>query len=512
VGCDFADIFEVRGFQRERRGQFYAPQRRRATAELRLPRPRREPDRTSVRFAEPPRRSGHAPGALALAAGAKRSRWIVEWEVAFLPVRSSDPGVDAPHGERRASLEAIYAEWRGECSQWRPTWRSSTRRSAGGHDLRALYVEAGGERSSPPASPGTPRSSGATPSSPRSRRSAEPPHRRRHAPLPGAPPGGAEDPFTEEQPGKIMHELRRGEMARAGEIPHVPYYGTIDATPLWLILLHETWRWTGDDALVRELLPHAERALEWIDRYGDIDGDGFVEYPARRRRGSSTRGGRTRATASRSPTAPCRSRRSRWWRCRGTSTTPRLRMARSSPPSGRSGRRAEGRRPSAAPADPRRFWLEELGTFALALDGRTSGRSHRHHQRRAPPLEPGSRPEQARRMDGCTSWPRDVLRLGAPDAERRAPGLQPDELPQRLGLAARQRDRRAGHRAQRPYASGAAGAVGAARRRERDAVPPPARAVLRHESRVRGHARALPGKLLSRRPGPPELSSCSCRP
>ena len=73
--------------------------------------------------------------------------------------------------------------------------------------------------------------------------------------------GVREDPYTEEQPGKILHELRRGEMARSGEIPHVPYYGSIDATPLWLVLLHETWRWTGDTALVRELLPAAERAL-----------------------------------------------------------------------------------------------------------------------------------------------------------------------------------------------------------------------------------------------------------
>jgi glycogen debranching enzyme len=90
--------------------------------------------------------------------------------------------------------------------------------------------------------------------------------------------GEAEDTYREEQPGRILHELRRGEMARTRETPHTPYYGTIDATPLWLVLLHETWRWTGDDALVRDLLPHARRALAWIERYGDIDGDGFVEY------------------------------------------------------------------------------------------------------------------------------------------------------------------------------------------------------------------------------------------
>src|SRR5690606_4357846 len=86
------------------------------------------------------------------------------------------------------------------------------------------------------------------------------------------------DPGRDEQPGKIPHELRRGELARAGETPHTPYYGSVDATPLWLILLHEAWRWTGDQDLVHSMLPHAERALEWIDRYGDLDGDGFVEY------------------------------------------------------------------------------------------------------------------------------------------------------------------------------------------------------------------------------------------
>jgi glycogen debranching enzyme len=86
------------------------------------------------------------------------------------------------------------------------------------------------------------------------------------------------DDFTNEEPGKILHEIRRGEMARCGEIPHVPYYGTVDATPLFLVLLYQYWLWTGDDDLVRSLLPNAERALNWIDSYGDVDADGFVEY------------------------------------------------------------------------------------------------------------------------------------------------------------------------------------------------------------------------------------------
>jgi glycogen debranching enzyme len=91
----------------------------------------------------------------------------------------------------------------------------------------------------------------------------------------------AEDPDRDAEPGKMPHELRTGEMARSGELPHRPYYGTVDATPLWLILLGATWDWTGDRALVDRLWPNALRALEWIDRWGDRDGDGFVEYERR---------------------------------------------------------------------------------------------------------------------------------------------------------------------------------------------------------------------------------------
>jgi len=88
------------------------------------------------------------------------------------------------------------------------------------------------------------------------------------------------DRFTEEEPGKIFHELRRGELARLGEVPHRPYYGTVDATPLFALLFAETVKWTGDRALWRELLPAAERAITWCDTYGDADQDGYIEYGA----------------------------------------------------------------------------------------------------------------------------------------------------------------------------------------------------------------------------------------
>lgn len=86
------------------------------------------------------------------------------------------------------------------------------------------------------------------------------------------------DPEREEEPGKILHEMRYGEMARLKEIPHTPYFGTVDATPLFVWLFAETVMWTGDKALYDELKPNARRALEWIEQYGDLDGDCFVEY------------------------------------------------------------------------------------------------------------------------------------------------------------------------------------------------------------------------------------------
>jgi glycogen debranching enzyme len=85
------------------------------------------------------------------------------------------------------------------------------------------------------------------------------------------------DPVTEEQPGRILHEMRRGPVSGqvlGGDI----YYGSVDATPLFVMLLAECWRWGVDEGAIRELLPAADAALAWVDEFGDQDGDGFVEY------------------------------------------------------------------------------------------------------------------------------------------------------------------------------------------------------------------------------------------
>ncbi len=93
--------------------------------------------------------------------------------------------------------------------------------------------------------------------------------------------GSRSDDFRDEDPGRILHELRFGEMTAFEERPHSPYYGSVDATPLYVVLLDEYERWTGDTKLVRNLEQTARRALAWIDDYADLQGNGYIAYKRR---------------------------------------------------------------------------------------------------------------------------------------------------------------------------------------------------------------------------------------
>jgi glycogen debranching enzyme len=102
--------------------------------------------------------------------------------------------------------------------------------------------------------------------------------------------GTTTDDERDLQPGKIEHEIRHGELAQLGLIPHTPYYGTHDATTLYVLTAAEAWRWHGDRAALEAVRPNVERALEWIDRFGDSDGDGLQEYATRSSRGYYNQG------------------------------------------------------------------------------------------------------------------------------------------------------------------------------------------------------------------------------
>ncbi len=98
------------------------------------------------------------------------------------------------------------------------------------------------------------------------------------------------DDWRDAQPGKVLHEIRQGELAQLHEVPHTPYYGTVEATILWIITLAEAYDWNADPKLLDAVRLPLERALTWIDQYGDFDGDGFVEYLTRSKDGLRNQG------------------------------------------------------------------------------------------------------------------------------------------------------------------------------------------------------------------------------
>jgi glycogen debranching enzyme len=179
------------------------------------------------------------------------------------------------------------------------------------------------------------------------------------------------DDYRDAEPGKILHEIRHGELAHFKLIPHTPYYGTADATPLYLVCLHAAWRTTGDRTLLERHLETAERALAWIDEWGDRDGDGFQEYQTRSKAGYENMGWKDSGNAVvnadgspvKGPKALCE--------LQGYVYDAWLRMAHIFDELGRHDRATalRGKAQTLFERFNEAFWDEELGFYAYALDG-----------------------------------------------------------------------------------------------------------------------------------------------
>jgi glycogen debranching enzyme len=181
-----------------------------------------------------------------------------------------------------------------------------------------------------------------------------------------------ENPEQDAQPGKVLHETRAGEMAVSGEIPFKRYYGSIDATPLFVLLAGAYYKRTGDRAFVDSIWPNIERALAWIDHYGDFDGDGFVEYSRMSKLGLIHQGWKDShdaifhrdGTSAEGPIALCE--------VQGYVYAAKLAASELAQVFGDSARSRDLRKQ--AETLRRRFeesfWCDDLSTYALALDGK----------------------------------------------------------------------------------------------------------------------------------------------
>ena len=264
------------------------------------------------------------------------------------------------------------------------------------------------------------------------------------------------DDYRDAEPGKIMHELRYGELAHFKLIPHTPYYGTADATPLYLITLHAAWRATGDRALLERHLDTAEGCLSWIDDWGDRDGDGFQEYQTRSPVGYENMSWKDAGdsmsyadgTPVKGPKAVCE--------LQGYVYDAWLRMAEIYDELGRA-ERAAALRDKAATLFRRfndAFWDEESGFYAFMLDGEkrkvlsvASNPGHLLWSGIVPPDRAARVVARLMAPDMSSGWGIRTL-VGA------ASGVQSVLLSERLGLAARQQPDRARLQALRLRARG----------------------------------------------------------
>jgi len=284
MAADFADIFEVRGLRRDRRGHFRPPKASDNTVEFAYEGLDGTLRRTQVTFDPAPERlevvGDRVEADFAMPLGPHQTRVVA----ASFDLLTGDDAADTTDFDAAVHrLRRSYEDWERDSTQIvtdNEVFNNLLTR--GLRDLRALYTRVDGGQVVAAGIPWY--------VAPFGRDALITAHQllsvttrpaRDALRLLATHQGTQDDPWRDEEPGKILHEIRRGELAGAGLIPHSPYYGAVDSTPLFVLLFAQYFRWTADRKLAEELLPNVRAALDWIDTYGDMDGDGFVEYRRR---------------------------------------------------------------------------------------------------------------------------------------------------------------------------------------------------------------------------------------
>lgn len=293
LGADFTDLFEVRGLKRENRGQLLTPRTDGSTIKFAYRGTDEIFRETWLEFNKP-----------IYAARVEGPAVHAEFEFLLEPHETDtlsigiEPIIGGERGERTGFDEAVqrarhsYLDWEQECTQIKTdNTVFDNLLMRGVRDLRALITRTPDGEFIAAGIPWY--------VSPFGRDSiiasyqilmVNPEPARQTLRLLGALQGKQIDPWRDEEPGKILHEIRYGELANAHYIPHTPYYGTVDATPLYLMLAAAYYRWTRDLDTIIDLKPTFDMALTWIDQYGDADGDGYVEYERKSPRGLRNQG------------------------------------------------------------------------------------------------------------------------------------------------------------------------------------------------------------------------------
>jgi glycogen debranching enzyme len=284
LAADFADVFEVRGVGRRTSGRLLPP----------------EHDGDRVRFSyvagDGQRRETHvelgpSPARLKVDDGRVLVAWDVQLEageaisllITVLPASRGRRHAEPTLEQATTRLESDHADWVGACARISTDNELFDRLiDVSVRDLHALMMPVGGDQLPAAGIPWY-----VAPFGRDSLLSAcealmiNPEVARGTLLVLAGLQATADEGWRDAEPGKILHELRTGELARTGHVPHTPYYGTVDATPLFLMVAGGYYRWTLDLDTMVQLRPALDAALEWIDEWGDRDGDGFVEYECR---------------------------------------------------------------------------------------------------------------------------------------------------------------------------------------------------------------------------------------